>query len=224
MANKSGNAYALTLLCPIKQGSPKILRHGPPRTIPEGSDLTYADWVRLQLQQLRVNEASPIARVPNTYRRRLWVLNDVPYQGHPAVLEHLKSSYLVFSSNFHGDLDTYLRGMWVNVEAEIRAVLECCVGFDEIVHDAETFIAYVKRCQVTTTFFFNGSSDEPLDEQLKSLYLKQEFSTFAFENQGKSAADLQAAFKRFVARTEPRNLARPTWRAGAYRLNTVVRP
>ena len=220
MANRSGNAYAVTLLCPIKRGSPK--------KTPEGmDDQTYADLIRFQLQQLRVNEESPMARVPNTYLSRLWVLDDVPYQGHPAVLEHLKSKYLVFSSNFHGDLDEYLKGMWDNVEAEIRAVLQYCVGFDEgkdTVTNAETFVVYVKKCQVTTTFFFNGSSDESLEEQLKSLYLKQEFSMFAFRNQGKSATDLQAAFADFVARTEPRNLARPTWKAGAYSLSTVVRP
>jgi hypothetical protein len=220
MPNRSGNAYALTLLCPIKQGSPK--------ETPEGmDDQTYAALIRFQLQQLRVNEQSPMVRVPNTYFSRLWVLDDVPYQGNPAVLEHLKSKYLVFSANFHGDLDEYLRGMWDGVEAEIREILQYCVGFDEgedRVTNADTFIAYVKKCQVTTTFFFNGSSDESLEEQLKSLYLKQEFSRFAFEHQGMSAASLQAAFNDFVARTEPRNLARPTWKAGAYSLSSVVRP
>jgi hypothetical protein len=214
MANKSGNAYALTLLCPILQGLPK--------KAPEGmNDQTYADLIRYQLQQLAVNEESPMARVPNTYLSRLFVLNDVPYQGRPAILEHLKSNYLVFSSNFHGELEDYLTGMWNALEREIRAILQYCVGFDRVTNVA-TFIEYVKACQVTTTFFFNGSSDEPLAAQLKGLYLKQEFSRFAFANQGKSPADLQAAFRAFVTRTRPANLARPTWKAGAYHLDRVV--
>src|SRR4030095_1434042 len=105
MANKSGNAYGLTVLCPILPGLPK--------QAPDGmNDQTHADLVRLQLQRLAVNELSPMARVPNTYLSRLWVLDDVPYQGRPAVLEYLKSNYLVFSSNFYGELDDYLRGMW----------------------------------------------------------------------------------------------------------------
>jgi hypothetical protein len=214
MANKSGNAYALTLLCPILQGLPK--------KAPEGmNDQTYADLIRYQLQQLAVNEESPMAGVPNTYLSRLFVLNDVPYQGRPAILEHLKSNYLVFSSNFHGELEDYLTGMWNALEREIRAILQYCVGFDRVTNVA-TFIEYVKACQVTTTFFFNGSSDEPLAAQLKGLYLKQEFSRFAFANQGKSPADLQAAFRAFVTRTQPANLARPTWKAGAYHLDRVV--
>src|ERR1700730_10275193 len=109
MANTSGNAYALTLLVPILQGLPK--------KAPEGmNDQTYADLIRYQLQQLAVNEESPMARVPNTYPSRLFVLNDVLYQGRPAILEHLKSNYLVFSSNFHGELEDYLTGMWMEVE------------------------------------------------------------------------------------------------------------
>jgi hypothetical protein len=215
MANKSGNAYGLTLLCPIKQGSPK--------KAPEGmDDQTYADLIRNELQQLRLNEDSPMARVPDTYLSRLFVLNDVPYQGRPAVLEHLKSNYLVFSSNFHGELDDYLKGLWREVEPEIRAILRYCVGFDQRVTNVESFIGYVKACQVTTTFFFNGSTDESLAEQLKGLYLKQEFSKFAFANQNKSAQEIQKAFRAFVARTQPATLSRPTWKAGAYHLEKVV--
>ncbi len=53
-----------------------------------------------------------MAKVPNTYLCRFCVLSDVPYQGKPAYLEHLKSDYLVFSSNFYGELEPYLEGMW----------------------------------------------------------------------------------------------------------------
>ena len=75
--------------------------------------------------------------------------------------------------------------MWNALKDKILAVLAHCVGH-EMIRDAPTFIEYVKKCQVTTTFFFNGSTDEPLAEQLKNLYLKQEFSRFAYENQGKT--------------------------------------
>ena len=47
-----------------------------------------------------------MAKVPNTYLARFYILNDVFYQGFPAEEEHLKSKYLVFSSNFHGDENT----------------------------------------------------------------------------------------------------------------------
>jgi hypothetical protein len=208
MPNKSGDAYGLTVLCPIRQGG-------------EMDGQTHASVMRYQLQKLGCNGDSPMAKVPNTYLSRFYVLNDVPFQGHPALLEHLKSDYLVFSSNFHGELEPYLEGLWNAVGSEVSTFLRNCVGF-ETVRDAATFVAYVKKCQVTTTFFFNGSTDESLDEQLKGLYLKQEFSQFVFENQGKSPEELQHAFRNFVERTQPANTASPAWKPAADRLDTAV--
>ena len=215
MANKSGNAYALTTLCPI--------RDGVPEQCPEGmKGQTHAACLRHLLQDVvRVSEDSPMARVPNTYLSRFYILSDVPYQGKPAILEHLNSNYLVFSADFYGELEPYLDGMWKAIEPAIRDLLEHCWGF-ETVHDSAGFIGYIKKCQIQTTFFFNGSTDEPLAVQLKNLYVKQEFSKLVFENQGKSAQQIQLAFQEFVERTQPENLAAPTWRPGAYKLENVV--
>jgi hypothetical protein len=210
MANKSGNAYGLTLLCPIMQGGPA-----------DAAGQTYASLMRYQLQKLGCNSASPLALVPNTYLARFYVLNDVSFQGKPAHLDHLKSDYLVFSSNFHGELEPYLTGLWEAVGSQVSVFMRNCVGFDAV-SDCASFIAYVKKCQVTTTFFFVGSTDESLEEQLKGLYLKQEFSKFVFENQGRNPAELQAAFRQFIERTQPANPSTPTWRPGAESLDTAV--
>ena len=87
--------------------------------------------------------------------------------------------------------------------------------------DVKTFASYIKKCQVETTFFFNGSTGDSLVEQLKSLYLKQEFSKFVFENSSKSPVELQEAFKVFVEQSKP-NDAFPTWRAGAETLEGII--
>ncbi len=207
MSNKNGNAYGLTALIPIKNGSE--------------AGTSYASKVRQLLQEwsLAKNEHSPMAKVPNTYLCRFYVLNDVFYQGSPAREEHLKSKYLVFSSNFHGDLELYLGGMWSKAETEIRELLQQCVAF-EGVKTIKDFVSYIKRCQVDNALFFNGSTDDSLAEQLKALYLKQALTHFVFThhhliNQGAaSAAELQKAFKAFVQYTQPENLAQPTWSAG----------
>ena len=217
MANTSGNAYALTLLCPIKHG---VVTGSQEKVL---VDQSHAANIRDVLQRLGVNEHSPMAKVPNTYLCRFYLLEDVFYEGKPATYEHLKSQYLVFSSNFHGDRDTYLTGMWNAIESDIRRIWVHCVGFDEV-HDAATFVHYIVRCQVKTTFFFNGSTGEELAVQLKSLFLKQEFSEFAFANQGRPPAELQAAFREFVDRTKPAVTSGPTWRCGAALLEDVVVP
>jgi hypothetical protein len=208
MRDRRGNAfglktaaYGLTALCPIVNTN--------------HNDQSAAALVRCHLRDVPLDAQSPMAKVPNTYLCRLFVLDDVPYQGHPAQLDHLKSKYLVFVAEIHGELEPYLRGMWNHAEAFVRATWKHCVAFAGHVEDATSFIRYVKKCQVETTFYFNGSTDQVLAEQLKALYLKQELTAFAFANQGKKPADLQRAFNDFVARVAPTDLSGPTWAPGA---------
>lgn len=199
MANSSGNAYGLTVLSPIIIGS--------------DNNKSFSATIRDRLQKEGLNESSRMAKVPNTYLARFYVLNDVPYQGSPAKEEHLKSKYLVFSSNFYGDFDEYLEAMWHSSEQFIREIWGLCVGFNKV-SDEKTFCQYIKKCQVKNSLFFNGSNDESLAEQLKGLYLKQEFSKFVFDNQGKDAASLQLEFNEFINQTQPANLDAPSWQPG----------
>ncbi|HEX7480469.1 MAG TPA: hypothetical protein VF331_21900 [Polyangiales bacterium] len=218
MPNLNGNAYGLTTLAPILNRDP--------------NERSYATMLKELLDALPTGEHSPMAAVPETYLCRFFVLDNVVYQGLdivkalplpvPASHDRLKSAYLAFTANFHGpDLDQYLWGMWDAADSTIRQIWKYCVGFEQV-HDAASFAKYLRRCQVETTFYFNGSTDESLAEQLKGLYLKQELAKFAFDNQGKNAEELQAAFFDFVRRTQPEELDGPSWRAGATSLERAV--
>lgn len=206
---KYGKAYALTCLSPIKQGSLK--------------NQSYNVLIRRALQALPLDEASPFANVDNNYVCRLYILNDVFYNPinisslvsykTPVHEEHLKSSYLAFLVHFHGSRDDYLRSMWQNMQKTIQDIWQYCVAFEQV-KDANSFIAYMKKSEVPTTFPFNGSTDDSLKEQLKSLYLKQEFSKFAFAQQGKNADELQQEFLKFMDKVQIDNLEQPSWEAG----------
>ena len=230
MANTSGNAYALTVLAPIQNGYI--------------GEISYAEVIRNRLQDLPLHEDSPLAKVPNTYLARLFILDDVFYECNTANdalfnfgdlfsffsdrfrqaalprKDNLRSKYLVFTSDFHGDLDVYLTGLWnkwvfreKNEQRDVRHLWEYCVGFDQVT-DSTSFIRYIKECQLNATLYFNGSTDDSLQEQLKSLYLKQEFARFAVEHQGKSATQLQTAFMKFIDKVQPENLDSPSWEPG----------
>ena len=226
-SNISGKAYALTILSPIRNA--------------RAGDRSCADAVRDTLENWNQLQNSPMARVPQTYLARFFVLDDVFTESLPganvfdtasdmlpvvpdslrrAVLpaeEHLQSKYLVFSSDFHGDLDVYLQGMWQTIAPEVQGLWQHCYDFDTV-KDAASFVAYMKRCQLTAALFFVGSNDEPLEEQLKALYLKQEFSRFALESQGLPTAELKVRYQEFIARVKPRDLAGPAWTPGQYSL------
>ena len=211
MPNHSGKAYALMVLCPLHSET--------------GLDQSPEAFLRDLLNDLPQHERSPMAGVPNTYLCRFFVLNDVLYQSKPAELDHLKSKYLAFVAEIYApeesDVDDYLRDMW---KAEggtfVPKVWQYCRGF-ESVREPEQFVEYMRLCQVKTTFYFNGSTDESLAEQLKALYLKQEFTRFAYEHQGLPAAALQDAFRSFIGRVRPFD-ATPTWRPGASSLSRAV--
>jgi hypothetical protein len=232
MANTSGNAYALTILSPIRRG--------------HVGECAHADLVRDRLQEWNVRPNSPMTAVPQTYLCRYFVLDDVYTESLPGTdlfgtisdiasvfsdqarrdalpkEDHLQSKYLVFSCNFHGDLDAYLRGMWNAMSDDIRQVWEFCYAFEHV-RDADSFIAYMKKCQLTASLFFVGSNDDPLDEQLKALYLKQELAKFVLRTQGMPAAQLQQQYKAFIAHVQPANLAGPSWKPGQYRLDQEER-
>jgi hypothetical protein len=207
MPNENGRAYGLSALCPLLPDDQR--------------DQSYATIIRERLRNLEVDENSPMARVNNTYLCRLFVLDDVFFQGTPAQEDHLKNKYLVIIADLHGPLQPYLEGMWNNAQQMIRKIWEYCVEFAGVA-SAGDFVRYIERCQVETTFYFNGSNDDSPAEQLKALYLKQELAKFAQANQGKNAVHVQRAFKEFIARTQPYNLAGPTWRPGASNLDIAV--
>lgn len=233
MANNiNGSAYALTILSPIKDGY-------------TSDEVAYADVVRDRLQEWNFEYNSPMAKVPQIYFCRFFVLDDVVTQSLPGAgvldvftdispiltdsmrrgtlpkVDHLKSRYLVFSCEFHGgpkgDLEGYLRGMWNAIGDRIKEVWGYCYGF-ETVNNADQFIKYMKKCQLSASLFFIGSNDESVEEQLKALYLKQEFAKFVVENQGLNPSTLRVNFQTFLQRVAPANLAAPTWPAGKYRI------
>ncbi len=207
MPNQSGNAYGLTVLSPLKE-----IDSDGQAVIPK---------LRNLLQSFNQLDTSPMSRVPNTYLSRLWILEDVFYENYPYRLEHLKSKYLVFTSNFYGDLDAYLEGMYKAIPEEVASVWQDCYGFHPDVKDPESFKSYIKKCQVETTFYFNGSTDDSLQDQLKALYIKQEFSRFVFENAHKSAEEVLQGFREFVEECKPA-AAFPRWKPGESDLSKIV--
>lgn len=219
MPNTTGNVYALTTLCPLEPDLKEKNR-------------SAAALLREYLDNLPVHEDSPMALVPDTYLCRFFVLDDLVLQSldgnlvvpwaSPCKPDRLQSDYLVFVADFHGnELEPYLFGMWETAETAVREIWKHCVGFPEV-DSASAFASYIKKCQVTTTFCFNGSNDESLAEQLKGLYLKQELGKFAFAHQRSTPEKLQEEFLHFLLRTRPEDLDGPTWRPGASRLQNAV--
>ena len=179
MANQSGQIYGLTILSPILQSD----------TI----DISHATALRWYLASLPRDHTSPFARVSSTHFARLVVMDDVVFVGAPACEEHLKSRYLVFETNFDGDLDIYLTRMAREIPDFVDSVWKHCVGYPGVA-DPAAFAAYMKKCQVETTFFFADVNDKTVQQTLKALQLQSALAHFIEEHQGKPAAEIQNSF------------------------------
>jgi hypothetical protein len=179
MANQNGQVYGLTILSPIIED--------------ERLDICHSMELRWYLGHLARDHKSPFARISSTYLARLVVMDDVVYVGAPACEEHLKSRYLIFETNFDGDLDTYLTRMARETPEFVDEVWKHCVGYPGL-SDTAAFVAYMKKCQIATTFFFADVNNRTVPQSLKALQTQSALAHFIEKHQGKPPADLQREF------------------------------
>ena len=194
MPNQNGKLYGLTILSPIIEDERATPSH----------DLQ----IRNYLASLPTDERSPFAVAPGTHLARLAVMDDVIYVGMPACEEHLKSKYLVFESNCDGDVNVYLAGLARSASREIEAIWSHCVGFPGV-KDVGAFLAYMKACQLETTFFFAAVNDRTLPETQRALLTQYAVTAFIAEHQGMSAERLQTEFLAFAAALAKMPVPRP---------------
>ncbi len=196
MPNQSGRLYGLTILSPIIDDDGAIPSH----------DLQ----IRKYLAALPTDERSPFARASGTHLARLVVMDDVIYVGAPSCEEHLKSKYLVFESNCDVDLDGYLAGLAKTIPKELDAIWCHCVGYP-LAANVDAFVAYMKACQLETSFFFAAVNDKTVPQALRALMTHNAVAEFIASHQGVAPAELQGEFLALMAKLA----AEPTPPAGS---------
>jgi hypothetical protein len=187
MANASGEVYGLTVLSPIIDGLPH-----------------YAS-IREYLARMPNGPASPLAKVSSTHFARWVVVDDLTYLGKPAKEDHLKSRYLMFTSNFYGKLGPYLQSMVKEIPEVVEALWSHCVGYSGLAD----FSAYIAKCQIETTFYFADVNDKTVAQILKALQLQGGLAAFIEQNQGMPPEELKASFEAFFSKLKAAPPPRP---------------
>jgi hypothetical protein len=172
--NVSGQAYALTVLTPIKDG--------------------HAEPLTEHLNALGDGDASPLARVPGTHIARFVVIDDVKFQGHGQKhRDKLAAQRLLFSSNFDGDLDVYLEGLRTGMGAGADAIWGHCQHYPG--HDnSGTFRAYMRAYQLEAALFFAAYGDQNVGEVKANVAQRRRLIDFAIEAQTLDGDALKARF------------------------------
>jgi hypothetical protein len=89
---------------------------------------------------------------------------------------------------------------------EVQNIWQHCIGYPGV-QNVDAFIAYMKRCQVETTFYFADVNDKTVQQTLQALQTQSAVASFIEKNQGKPSEELQPAFIEFMSRLN--NAPRP---------------
>jgi hypothetical protein len=201
MPEQVENAFGLTLLSPIRAGLvPDDLQPPNPH---EDADhrphaITHDAAIRGVLQRLDTRAASPLANVPGVHLARWVVIDDVPSEGFPAQVDHLKSKYLLFTACLDGALDDFLEAWRTRAGADVERIYRHCVGFPGV-GDASAFREWMMRCKLYSTFFFPAYPEATLPGVLRALDTQRRVAGFALAQQGKDDdAALLRDFRAFL--------------------------
>jgi hypothetical protein len=174
-ANVSGQAYAFMAMTPVKPGEEQALT-------------TY-------LRGLRDAGPSPLAKLARTHLARFVVVedfhNDRTWKQRRE--EHLDLPYLIFTSNFDGDLDSYLDELCEQLAPEATEIWGRCIGCPESAQGAE-LKAYLKHNQIDTGIFFAAYGHAPVQTVKRTLDQRERMVAFARTAQGLEPAELQRRF------------------------------
>ena len=93
--------------------------------------------------------------------------------------DHLGCPYLIFTSNLHGSIDTYLDALCARAEA--AAIWNHCVGAPQPASGA-ALKAYLLHNQIDTGFFVAAYPDASVEEVRASLALREQLIAFLLKH------------------------------------------
>lgn len=174
MANSSGQAYAFMSMTAVMPGREPDL------------EAMLAAWPK--------GPDSPLARMGTTHFARFLVLHDLVYQGEPQVRDSLESAYLIFVSNFDGELEAYLDSLLEFMPDEAEQVWGLCAGCPSL-RERDDFLAYLLHNQVDTTFFLSAYPEATVQNVRDAVDLRRRLSRMAVDGQRSQPAELMRRWR-----------------------------
>ena len=197
MSNRYGPKYGYTGFFPI---------------IEDGPMQSHVEELRGALTALPFGAGSLFARTGLVHGARMFILDDVIYNGHPSREEHFAYSYLTLSMTFDGELEALSAEISATDFGECDTIFSHCHGYPGV-KSAEAWLAYLKACQVETTYLYVDVDDATLMETLRALRAHSLIAQMIEQAQGKPAGERKALVRALAARLA----AAPEPQAGAFR-------
>ena len=171
--NLAGSTYSLMVLTPIRPG--------------------LEDELRAYLAALP-RDGSPLARSERTHMARLLIIDDMPVPpGRPDLADALDGAYLLFTSNFDGDLDSYLAELCECLAPEAGEIWGRCIGCPDPPEGA-ALKAYLGRNQLESGFAFAAYGDASVAQVRSALDKRERLADFVVRAQEMTPSARRRAF------------------------------
>jgi hypothetical protein len=172
--NRNGQACVFQAMTPIAPGK--------------------ADELRAYLERLR-ERGSPFAKLPRTHMGRFVIVEDFAHDRswRQRKQEHLDLPYLIFTSNFDGDLDSYLDELCDVMADEAKQIWGRCIGCPERA-SGRPLRDYLEHNQIDCGFFYAAVNQSTVADIQAALAQRDKLIGFVARTQGMQAAALQRAF------------------------------
>ncbi len=187
MSDRVKQAYAVTVLAPIRNGRTAGVHH--------------ASTLRALLASTLRHEQSPFSDLGIVHTARLLVIDDLISESLPGKEDHIASRYLLLVADVDGDLKQFVQALTHAHPDFANAVWGHCEGWPGA-HAPEKVVQYFRDCEVNTALYFSGYPGATAEEVLRALYQQQAFIDFAHTTRGLPSGELQNAFRDFRARME----------------------
>jgi hypothetical protein len=171
--NIAGRTYSLMVLTPIRPGE--------------------EDALRAYVQALPRDD-SPLARLDRTHMARLVIVDDMPAPpSRPDLADPLDGPYLLFTSNFDGDLDSYLAELCERLAPEAAEIWGRCIGCPNPPEGA-ALKAYLGRNQIQSGFAFAAYGNASVAQVRSALDKRERLEAFVIRAQDMKPAERRKAF------------------------------
>jgi hypothetical protein len=172
--NVAGRTYSLMVLTPIRAGE--------------------AGALEAYLAELPRGSSSPLARLPRTHMARLLIVPDMPVPpGRSDLADPLGGPYLLFTSNFDGDLDSYLSELADALEPEAEEIWGRCIGCPRPAAGA-ALKAYIGRNQLQSGVVFAAYGSASVADVRRALDTRERLVDFAIRAQDMAPGTRRKAF------------------------------
>ncbi len=203
MSNTYGKFYGYTGVFPIIRD--------------DKLEVSHAVELRKVLSELNAGGGSIFSRTGLVHGARMFVLDDVVYNGHPTKEEHLDYEYLILSLTFDGALDEMAQRLNQYGGEELALIFGHCYGFANRDTSKDGMLKFLQQGQVTTSFLY-VEADGDLKETLRALWAKKVVGEMLEKAQGVSTEQKRALVKEAADRIESATLPLP----GDFQLGEVL--